>query len=77
MSTEQLAGTDLLTVQEVAALLRVHHLTVRRKIRSGELPAYRLGTDPHSELRIRREDLNQWLFGEPEGEPPSDPEIRP
>jgi hypothetical protein len=30
-----------LTVKEVAVLLRVHHLTVRRKIRSGELPAYR------------------------------------
>ena len=62
-----------MTVEEAAELLRVHSSTVRRKIRSGELPAYRLGTDPHSELRIKRGDLEQWLFGEPEGEPPSDP----
>jgi excisionase family DNA binding protein len=73
MSNLEHGTPNLLTVQEAADLLRVHHQTVRRRIRAGDLPAFRLGADPHSELRIKRGDLEQWLYGEPEGEPPSDP----
>jgi excisionase family DNA binding protein len=41
----------------------VHHQTVRRKIHSGDLAAYRIGSGM-SELRIRRGDLERWLYGE-------------
>jgi excisionase family DNA binding protein len=34
---------DFMTVAEVAALLRVHPVTVRRRIRCGRLPAVRIG----------------------------------
>lgn len=43
----------LLTVPEVAERLRVHQMTVRRHIRSGKLPAMRVGR----RYRIREEDV--------------------
>lgn len=39
-----------LTIKEVADLLRVHHTTIRRYVRDGELPSIRLG----NKLRIPR-----------------------
>ncbi len=48
---------DLLTTQEVAALLKVSIVTVRRLIASGDLPAARIGKS----YRIRREDLEAWV----------------
>ena len=63
---QTIQAPDLLTVKEAAELLRVHHQTVRRHIRSGDLPAYRLGSGM-SELRIMRDDLEGWLYGEREG----------
>jgi excisionase family DNA binding protein len=47
----------LLTVEETAAALRVCTRTVRRAIKSGELPAVRLGR----QYRIRRRDLEWFL----------------
>jgi len=47
----------LLTVTEVAAALRVSTMTVYRLIRSGDLPAFRVGRN----YRIRREDLDAYL----------------
>lgn len=45
----------LLTVPEVAERLRVHQMTVRRHIRSGKLPAIRVGR----RYRVREEDLGE------------------
>ena len=45
---------DYLTVAEAAALLRVAPSTVRRWIRQGDVPAYRLG---RRRVAIRRDDL--------------------
>lgn len=45
---------ELLTVKDVAALMQVAVSTVRRWIRHGELPAYRVG---QRRLVIRRDDL--------------------
>jgi excisionase family DNA binding protein len=53
---------NYLTVNEAAALLRVSHVTIRRWIWSGKLPAIRVGRI----LRIRQADLEQ-LNGTPSG----------
>jgi excisionase family DNA binding protein len=47
--------TNLVTVAEAAALLRVDRSTIRRWIREGSLPALRVG---HRQVRIRRGDLS-------------------
>ena len=47
----------LLTVSEVAQRLRLHEMTVRRHIRSGQLPAVRVGR----RIRVREEDLAEFV----------------
>jgi excisionase family DNA binding protein len=49
----------LLTVGEVAKLLRLHPHSVYAKIHSGELPAVRLGED--GALRVDATRLDAWL----------------
>ncbi len=51
---------DLLTPEEVAEYLKVHVETVRLWIRSGRLPAFRLGG--LRALRIRRNDVDRLLL---------------
>ncbi|MDQ7819710.1 MAG: helix-turn-helix domain-containing protein [Armatimonadota bacterium] len=48
---------DLMTVEQVAAYLQVHRMTVYRYIRSGRLPAARVGRV----YRVRRADLEAFL----------------
>jgi excisionase family DNA binding protein len=48
---------NLMTVAEVGALLRVSNMTVYRLIRSGELPALRIGKS----FRIQQRDLTAFL----------------
>jgi excisionase family DNA binding protein len=50
-------GTSLLTVAEVASAMRVSTMTVYRLIKSGELPAVRVGKN----YRIREHDLERFL----------------
>ncbi len=60
MSDERGAGPltgPLLTVGEIADVLRVSNMTVYRLIRSGELPALRVGKN----YRIRQHDLLEFL----------------
>jgi excisionase family DNA binding protein len=52
--------SELLSVKEVAARLRLHPMTVRRKIESGELPAFQLG-GPGTSVRISAGELDAWL----------------
>ena len=47
----------LLTVAEVADVLRVSNMTVYRLIKAGELPALRVGKN----YRIRAHDLDRFL----------------
>lgn len=49
--------TTLLTAAEVAERLRVSTMTVYRLIRSGELPAVRVGRN----YRVRAEELDRYL----------------
>jgi len=47
----------LLTVAEVANVIRVSRMTVYRLIRRGQLKAIRVGRN----YRVREDDLNQYL----------------
>jgi excisionase family DNA binding protein len=47
----------LLTVSEVAATMRVSNMTVYRLIKSGQLPAIRVGKN----FRIRESDVDKYL----------------
>ena len=51
------AGDRLLTVAEVAATVRVSNMTVYRLIKSGDLPALRVGKN----YRIRESDVDVYL----------------
>ena len=61
------AEPHFLTVPEVARLLRCSKPTVYRRIASGEIPALRLGTE-FGPLRVRRDELEAWLYATPESE---------
>ena len=51
---------EWLTVEQVADLLQVAQETVRRWIRSGELPVLDLG-GPKTGYRIRRDELDRFI----------------
>lgn len=53
-------GSDLLSIQRAAAHLAVSTRTVRRLITSGELPAFKLG----SQWRIHPRDLDDFVFAQ-------------
>ena len=57
--TEQPRPTDvqLYTAAEVAEILHVSERQVRRQIKSGELPHYKIGTA----IRVSRADLEAFL----------------
>ena len=56
-SAESLSKARFLTVQEVADLLRVSSMTVYRLIKSGELPAVRVGRS----FRVSDHDVDTYL----------------
>lgn len=49
-------GRDFYTLQDVADLLGFHYNTIRRMIKSGELPAVKFG----KAWRVRKTDLEQF-----------------
>jgi excisionase family DNA binding protein len=56
-SSAWVSGDRLLTVAEVAGTMRVSNMTVYRLIKSGELPALRVGKN----YRIRESDVISYL----------------
>ena len=54
-----------LTVAEIAERLRVHENTVRRWLRSGDLPGRGFGG--RTGYRVRESDLEKFLAETPEG----------
>ena len=50
-------GDPLLTVGEVAQVMRVSNMTVYRLIKSGQMAALRVGKN----YRIRRKDVERYL----------------
>jgi len=60
-------GESLLTVAEVAEVLRLNQQTVRNWIDAGSLPAVRVGR----RVRIKRSDLDRILESGYQGTPPA------
>jgi len=60
MLTRAYTTSELLTIKETAAMLRVHPMTVRRMITDGRLPAVQLGP-PGTLIRIPRDELDARL----------------
>jgi excisionase family DNA binding protein len=56
--TGRQAGDRLLTVAEVAAIMRVSNMTVYRLIKNGDLPALRVGKN----YRIRESEVDRYLL---------------
>lgn len=64
MSNEQPKGVNrdvndvkLMTVAEVASVMRVSKMTVYRLVHNGDLPAVRVGRS----FRVTEEDVNEYL----------------
>jgi excisionase family DNA binding protein len=55
--------SPLLTLDEVAQILRVSRRTVERRVKSGELPAVRTGRK-RSNVRVDGRELQSWLYGD-------------
>ena len=51
----------LLTLEEAGRRLRISVVTIRRRIRDGDLPAVRLGPTDRYPLRIDERQLDEWL----------------
>ena len=52
-----LSESKLLTIAEVASMMRVSKMTVYRLVHGGELPALRVGRS----FRVLEEDVNEYL----------------
>lgn len=52
-----ISEVKLMTVAEVAAVMRVSKMTVYRLVHSGELPAVRVGRS----FRVSENDVNEYL----------------
>jgi excisionase family DNA binding protein len=50
-------SNKLLTVNEVASILRVSNMTVYRLVKGGQIPAIRVGKN----YRIKESDVNKYL----------------
>ena len=50
---------SLVSINEAADTLAVNHMTVRRMIQRGELPAYRIGKS--RAIRIKSSDIEKML----------------
>ena len=48
---------EILTLQDVARLLKVHEKTVYTMARSGELPGFKV----RGQWRFKRADLDDWI----------------
>lgn len=60
MSTVDLRHRELLTVTEVARLLKLAPKTVRKWVRAGKLPAMRLEAQV---IRFNPDKIERWLRG--------------
>lgn len=54
---------EVLTIKEVAALLKLAEKTVYAMAAAGEIPAFKI----RGQWRIRRTELDQWIDAQPRG----------
>jgi excisionase family DNA binding protein len=50
-------GDEYLTIDQVAELLKVSGKTIRRLVRRGEIPGFKVG----GQWRIKRGDIDEWV----------------
>ncbi len=50
---------DFYSIQDFANLIKVHHNTVRRAIKTGHINAFRTNNGPKSSFRIPRSEINK------------------
>jgi excisionase family DNA binding protein len=62
---ETQSSAPLLTVDEVAQVVRCHPITVRRAVAAGDLRAGHIGHGPKAQMRIAPADVAHWLAGRP------------
>jgi excisionase family DNA binding protein len=60
LTAAELDALPVLSVAEVAALLRITEDTVRREVKAGNLRAENYGSGRNAVYRIPREALNEW-----------------
>ncbi len=58
-------GSRLLTVREAATRCRVSAPTMYRLIQRGVVPAVRVGSGHTGPIRVREDELERWLYGDP------------
>jgi excisionase family DNA binding protein len=54
---------EVLTIKEVAALLKLAEKTVYAMAQAGEIPAFKI----RGQWRIKRTELDQWIDAQPRG----------
>ena len=64
--------TEVMTLREVASFLKVHPNTIYRLARSGEIPAFKMGTD----WRFHRVAIEQWARSRETGDESAETEHR-
>ena len=50
----------ILTVKEVCQLLKIHHTTLYRLVKAGEIPSFRIGSD----YRFQQDLIERWMAEE-------------
>jgi len=53
----------MLSVDQAAEISGVSRATMYRRVQAGEVPAYRVGRNAKAPVRIRRDELEAFLFG--------------
>ena len=56
-STDNFGVAPFLDVNQAADYLRIHHITLRKLVRSGKVSSFRIGGG----LRFRQEDLDRLM----------------
>ena len=59
---EDLEISTLLTIHDVAAIIGVHHCTIRRWVNADKLDAFKFGDGETATLRFRAQDIDKLLL---------------
>jgi len=59
---DDLEISTLLSIHDVAAIIGVHHCTIRRWVRADKLDAFKFGPGGNATLRFRAQDIDRLLL---------------
>ncbi len=59
---DDLEISTLLSIHDVAAIIGVHHCTIRRWVRADKLDAFKFGDAGNATLRFRAQDIDRLLL---------------